>query len=308
MANFETEENLAKQVRRMLQDPKASALVENFAGQWLQLRNLKTASPDKALFPAFDEPLREAMQNESEHFFAAVMREDKSILDFIDCDYTFLNERLARHYQIPAITGDEFRLVRLKGGRRGGLVTQASVLTVTSNATRTSPVKRGKWVLEQILGTPPPAPPANVPLLAEDKKAVLSGTLRQRMEQHRSNPSCANCHSRLDPPGFGLENYDAVGAWRDKEGAFPIDASGKLPGGESFRGPAELKAILKTRHREFTRCLTEKLLIYALGRGIEDFDACTVDKIVEAVAGDQFKFNRLVLEIVKSDPFLKRRG
>ena len=188
------------------------------------------------------------------------------------------------------------------------MITQASVLTVTSNATRTSPVKRGKWVLEQILGTPPPAPPPNVPLLAEDQKAMLSGTLRQRMEQHRANPSCANCHSRLDPPGFGLENYDAIGAWRDKEGSFAVDATGTMPGGQSFRGPAELKAILKTRDREFTRCLAEKLLIYAVGRGLEDFDSCTVDKIVDAVAAGHYRFNRMVVEIVRSDPFLKRRG
>lgn len=304
---LQTEENLARQVRRMLRDPKAQALVDNFAGQWLQLRNLKAASPDREQFPTFDEPLRAAMQEESELFFASVMREDRSVLDFLDCDYTYLNERLARHYGVPGVVGDTCRRVKLKGQARGGLITQASVLTVTSNPTRTSPVKRGKWVLEQILGTPPPPPP-NVPQLADDKKAALSGTLRQRMEQHRSNPSCASCHSRLDPPGFGLENYDAVGAWRDKEGAYPIDASGKLPSGESFRGPGELKAILKSRKREFTRCLTEKLLIFALGRGLEDYDACTVDKIADAVAAGDYKFTKLVLEIVKSDPFLKRRG
>jgi mono/diheme cytochrome c family protein len=305
---LQIEENLTRQVERMLRDTKASALVENFAGQWLQLRNLKTASPDKTLFPTFDEALRQAMRQESEQFFAAVVRDDKSILDFIDCDYTYLNERLATHYGIPGVSGDTFRRVRLDGRRRGGLITQASVLTVTSNPTRTSPVKRGRWVLEQILGTPPPPPPPNVPQLADDKKAILSGTLRQRMEQHRSNTSCANCHSRLDPPGFGLENFDAIGAWREKEGAFRIDASGKLPGGESFQGPGELKAILKGRPREFTRCLTEKLLTYALGRGLEDFDACTVDKITSAVAAGHYRFHRLVIEIVKSDPFLKRRG
>ncbi len=302
-----TAENLVRQTRRMLGDPKARAIVENFAGQWLQLRNLLTANPDREQFPTFDEPLRVAMQQESELFFTAVIREDRSILDFLDSDYTFLNERLARHYGVPGVVGATFRRVKLQGRERGGLISQASILTVTSNPTRTSPVKRGKWVLEQILGTPPPPPPANVPQLAEDKKA-LTGTLRQRMEQHRSNPNCAGCHSRLDPPGFGLENYDAVGAWRDKEGAHAIDASGKLPSGEAFRGPAELKAILKSHKREFTRCLTEKLLIYALGRGLEDYDAGTVDRIAAAVAADDYRFNRLVLEIVKSDPFLKRRG
>ncbi len=302
-----TEENLARQTRRMLRDPKAQAIVENFAGQWLQLRNLITANPDREQFPTFDESLRVAMQQESELFFSSVMREDRSILDFLDCDYTFLNERLARHYGVPGVVGDTFRRVKLTGRERGGLISQASILTVTSNPTRTSPVKRGKWVLEQVLGTPPPPPPANVPQLAEDKQA-LSGTLRQRMEQHRSNPNCAGCHSRLDPPGFGLENYDAVGAWRDQEGTHAIDASGKLPSGESFRGPAELKTILRSHKREFTRCLTEKLLIYALGRGLEDYDVCTVDKIAAAVAAGDYRFNRLVLEIVQSDPFLKRRG
>jgi hypothetical protein len=302
-----TTDNLALQTRRMLRDSKAQAIVENFAGQWLQLRNLLTANPDREQFPAFDGPLRLAMQQESELFFSSVMREDRSILDFLDCDYTFLNERLARHYGVPGVVGDTFRRVKLEGRQRGGLITQASILTVTSNPTRTSPVKRGKWVLEQILGTPPPPPPANVPQLAEDRQA-LTGTLRQRMEQHRSNPNCAGCHSRLDPPGFGLENYDAVGAWRDKEGAHAIDASGKLPSGESFRGPAELKTILRSHQREFTCCLTQKLLIYALGRGLEDHDAGTVERIAAAVAAGDYKFNRLVLEIVKSDPFLKRRG
>ena len=200
--------------------------------------------------------------------------------------------------------------MRLKGRQRGGLLTQASVLTVTSNPTRTSPVKRGKWVLEQILGTPPPPPPAErAPARPSDKKAVLSGTLRQRMEQHRANPSCAICHNRLDPLGFGLENYDAIGAWRDKDGAFADRRLGQAARrARSFRGPGELKAILKTRKREFTRCLTEKLLTYALGRGLEDYDTCAVDRIVDAVAAGQYRFSRLVLEIVKSDPFQKRRG
>lgn len=247
------------------------------------------------------------MQRESELFFASVMREDRSILDFLDCDFTYLNERLARHYGVPGVAGDQFRRVKLKSHQRGGLITQASILTVTSNPTRTSPVKRGRWILEQVLGTPPPPPPPNVPQLSEDRKA-LSGTLRQRMEQHRSNPSCAGCHSRLDPPGFGLENFDAIGALRDKEAAHPIDASGKLPSGEAFQGPAELKTILKAHKREFTRCLTEKLLVYALGRGLEDFDQCTVQKIADAVAASDYRFSRLVLEIVKSDAFLKRRG
>jgi len=302
------DEVLEEQVRRMIRDPKSRAFVENFAGQWLQLRLLKTANPDRGQF-AFDEPLREAMQQESELFFAAIMREDRSVLEFLDSDYTFLNDRLARHYGVPGIEGPAFRRVTLKGKERGGLITQASVLTVTSNASRTSPVKRGKWVLEQILGTPPPPAPPNVPQLSDEKKDVLSGTLRQRMEKHRSDPSCASCHARLDPPGFGLENYDAVGAWRAKEGDFPIDASAKLPTGESFNGAAELKALLlKTRKDEFVACLTEKMLTYALGRGLEEYDACTVQKVAKDVSADQHRFSRMVLEIVKSDPFRKRRG
>jgi hypothetical protein len=303
-----TPEALTRQVSRMLSDPKAQALVDNFAGQWLQLRNLSTVRPDSTMFPAFDEPLREAMQKESELFFASVMRDDCSILDFLDCDYTFLNDRLARHYGISGVSGEKFRRVQLTGKERGGLITQASILTVTSNPTRTSPVKRGKWVLEQILGTPPPPAPPNVPQLESEQGEKLAGTLRQRMEQHRANPSCASCHNRLDPPGFGLEKYDAIGAWRDREGDSPVNASGKLPSGESFQGPGELKAILKSRQREFTHCLTEKLLTYSLGRGLDDEDTCAVDKIVDTVAADQYRFRRLVLEIVRSEPFLKRRG
>ncbi|AMV39406.1 DUF1592 domain-containing protein [Planctomyces sp. SH-PL62] len=299
---------LEEQVRRMIRDPKSQAFVENFAGQWLQLRNLKSVNPDPEQFKTFDEPLREAMQKESELFFASVLRDGRSLLDFIDCDYTFLNERLADHYGVPGVKGPEFRKVKLEGGERGGLITQASVLTVTSNPSRTSPVKRGKWVLEQILGTPPPPAPPEVPQLADDSNGPLVGTLRQRMEQHRSNPSCASCHARLDPPGFGLENYDAVGAWRDKDGGLPIDASAQLPSGESFQGPAELKKILKGRKAEFVRCLGEKMLTYALGRGLEDPDACTVEDLVKTVSADQYRLSRMVLEIVKSDPFLKRGG
>lgn len=302
-------EVLEQQVRRMIQDPKAEAFVDNFAGQWLQLRRLKDANPDRKQFTTFDEPLRDAMRQESELFFAAIMREDRSVLDFIDADYTFLNQRLAEHYGVPGVEGPEFRRVKLDTDRRGGLITQASILTVTSNPSRTSPVNRGKWILEQILGDPPPPAPPEVPLLADDDdKAILSGTLRQRMEEHRANPTCAACHSRLDPPGFGLENYNAVGAWRDKEGDNPIDASAELPTGESFNGPGELKALLKSRKGAFVHTLSEKMLTYALGRGLEESDACVVEAVSKAVAADEYKFSRMVLEIVKSDPFLKRRG
>jgi hypothetical protein len=300
---------LEKQVRRLLRDARSEALVENFAEQWLQIRNLKSANPSRKHFPTFDEPLRAAMEKETTLFFSAVMHEDRSILDLLDSDFTYLNERLAKHYGISSVKGDKFRRVSLrKTDPRGGLLTQASILTVTSNPTRTSPTKRGKWILEQILGAPPPPPPPDVPELKEDEATETTGSLRKRMEQHRTNPSCASCHARLDPLGFGLENFDAVGGWRTADGPLTIDASGTLPSGQSFQGPRELKAILKSRSQDFTRCLTEKLLTYALGRGIEETDNCAVDKIVDAVSKDNYRFSRLVLEIVRSDPFRRRRN
>ena len=301
-------ETLEAQVRRMLADPKANALVENFAGQWLQTRNLKILNPDKKRFPQFDESLRAAMLAESELFFRSILEDDRSILDFLDADFTFLNERLAKHYGIVGVKGDEFRRVALTGDRRGGILTQAAILTITSNPTRTSPVKRGKWILEQILGTPPPPPPPDVPELSDKKRDALTGTLRQRMEQHRSDPNCASCHSRMDPLGFGFENYDAIGAWRELDGKFPIDPSGKLPTGATFQGPKELKAILKAKEKDFARCLAEKMLTYALGRGLEGPDRCVVDQIVDAMGQDGYRSTSLVLGIVKCDPFLKRNG
>ncbi len=301
-------DHLEQQVRRMLADPKVEALVENFAGQWLQLRNLVTASPDLDKFPQFDESLRAAMRQETELFFAGILHEDRSVLEFIDADYTFVNERLARHYEIPDVTGDEFRKVPLDPSRRGGVLTQASVLTVTSNPTRTSPVKRGKWVLENLFGTPPPPPPPNVPELKEGDEAALTGSLRERMEQHRAKAACAICHNRMDPLGFGLENYDAIGGWRTQDGPFEIDASGELPGGQKFAGPQELKEILKGRKGDFLRCLAEKMLTYALGRGVEYSDRCTVKDIVAAVEEHDYRFSSLILAIVQSDAFQKRRG
>jgi hypothetical protein len=302
---------LEAQVRRMLKDPRSRALTDNFAGQWLQTRNLKGFAPDPALFPGFDEKLRAAMLKETELFFESVVREDRSVLDFLDADYTYVNERLAKHYGIPGVKGDEFRKVALTGAHRaarGGVLTQAAVLAVTSNPTRTSPVKRGKWVLENVLGTPPPPPPPGVEELKEGKDVELKGSLRQRMEQHRADPGCASCHRRMDPLGFGFENFDAVGAWRDRDGKHAIDPSGVLPNGQSFKGPAELKAILKGRSDAFARCLAEKMLTYALGRGVERSDRCAVDEIARNLAREQFRFSALVLQIVKSDPFQKRRG
>jgi hypothetical protein len=302
------EGNLDRQVKRMLADPKSQALIDNFAGQWLQLRNLKTVMPDRGVYPDFDDALRQAMQKETELFFAAIVREDRSVLDFIDADFTFVNQRLARHYGMNDVQGDEFRRVAVDPERRGGVLAQASVLTVTSNPTRTSPVKRGKWVLENLLGTPPPPPPDDVPPLAEDKGAALTGSLRQRMEQHRANAVCASCHKAMDPLGFGLENYDGIGAWRDTDGNFKIDPSGELPNGQTFSGPRQLKNILKGRQNEFLRCLAEKMLTYGLGRGVEYSDRCTLDDITRAMEQNGYKYSSLVLAVVHSDAFGKRKA
>jgi hypothetical protein len=301
-------DNLDAQVRRMLADGKSAALVENFAGQWLQLRNLKTAAPDKGTYPQFEPALGEAMRRETELFFTAVVKEDRSVLDFLDADFTFVNERLARHYGIADVKGEEFRKVPIDREQRGGVLLQASVLTVTSNPTRTSPVKRGKWVLENLLGAPPPAPPADVPPLAEVAAAEATGSLRERMEQHRAKPDCAVCHNRMDPLGFGLENYDGVGAWRTTDAGFAIDSSGKLPNGQSFSGPRELKQILLARRDDFVRCLAEKMLTYGLGRGVEYSDKCAVADIAKSMAQNDYKFSSLILAVVHSDAFQKRRG
>ncbi len=298
---------LEAQVRRMLADPKSAALVENFGGQWLQLRNLDNAKPDPDRFPAFDDGLRDAMRRETRLFFETVVREDRSILDFLDARFTFLNERLARHYGIPGVRGEEFRRVSLGGSQRGGILTQASVLTVSSYPTRTSPVLRGKWLLENILGAAPPPPPPGAEGL--DEAAVgVTGSLRQQMERHRASASCAVCHARMDALGFALENYDAIGAWRARDGKFPVDSSATLPNGKSFQGPAELKAILVADRDSFARCLTEKMLTYALGRGLERYDRAAVELIRRRLAADNYPFSRLVVDIAGSLPFQNRRG
>ncbi|MFO0926196.1 MAG: DUF1592 domain-containing protein [Gemmataceae bacterium] len=294
-----------EQVRRMLKDPKARALAENFAGQWLNLRPLSAFSPDPKRFPAFTPALRDAMLRETEQFFLHVVRADRSVLDFLDADYSFVNERLARHYGLKGVAGESFRKVSLTGTPRGGVVTHASVLAVTSNPTRTSPVKRGKWILENILGTPPPPPAPDAGELPADGE--LTGTMRQQMEQHRKNPACAACHQRMDPLGFGLENFDAVGAWRSRDGKFPIDAAGVLPDGSRFDGPAELRKVLLGKKDQFVHCLTEKLLVYALGRGTERNDRCFIEEIARATTKDDYRFTSLLIHLVKSDPFQKRR-
>jgi hypothetical protein len=299
---------LEQQVKRMLQDPRAAALADNFAGQWLTLRKLNDVTPDPGRFPTFNDELRKAMRTETELFFEAVVKEDRSVLDFLDGKFTYLNEPLARHYGVEGVTGKQFRRVELTGDQRGGVLTQASVLTVTSNPTRTSPVQRGKWVLEQILGTPPPPPPGAVPLLPDEQHGELKGTLRQRMEQHRKDPECATCHARMDPLGFGLENYDAVGRWRTRDGDSPVDSSGELPDGRRFNGPAQLIAILKAQKSQFVHSLAERMLTYAIGRGMESYDKCNLDAIVRSVAAKDHRFSALVTEVVLSDPFRKRRG
>lgn len=299
---------LEAQMKRMLEDPKSSALVANFAGQWLQLRSLEEIAPDATVFPTFDQSLRSAMRRETELFFEAAIREDLSVMDFLDARFTYVNGPLAKHYGIEGITGPEFQRVSLEGTDRAGVLTHASILTITSDPTRTSPVKRGKWILENILASPPPPPPPEVEALPEDEKSVASGSLRKRLEIHRANPVCASCHAKMDPLGFGFENFDAIGRWRTKDSGFDIDPSGTLPDGQTFRGPTELLAILKAKKVEFCRCLTEKMLTYALGRGLEYYDKCAVDSIVDAMAKNKYRLSTLFLQIAKSEPFLKRRG
>jgi hypothetical protein len=302
---------LPAQVRRMLASPKAQALVDNFAGQWLQIRSLETFAPDRKLFPEFDPALRGAMQRETELFFEHVMRENRSIFDFLTGDFTFVNARLAKLYGLafPATAApEEFQKISLVGTDRRGVLTQASVLTLTSNPTRTSPVKRGKWVLENILGTPPPPPPPNVPEL-DDKGRQLAGTLRQQLEQHRANPTCASCHARMDPIGFGLENFNAIGAWRERDGEAPVDAAGELANGDSFAGAVELTSLLaKTRRWEFVHCLAERMLTYALGRGTEYYDRPALDEIARRTEADGDRFAALILAVAESFPFQNQRG
>ncbi len=280
--------DLEAEVKRMLADPRAGSLVDGFAEQWLTLRRLAAASPDKDRFPTFDARLKDDMLRETQMFFETVMTEDRSVLDFVDGRFTFLNERLAKHYGIEGVSGERFRRVTLDGERRAGIFTQASVLTVTSHPTRTSPVRRGKWLLEQVLGSPIPPPPPGAGDLSDTEEAQKEASLRARTERHRRDPKCASCHQRLDPLGFGLENYDAVGAWREKDGAFPVDASGTLPDGRSFGRPSELRAVLRA-DPGFRRGFAEKLFVYALGRGLVDADAPTIRRVVDDAAASDHR-------------------
>ncbi len=297
---------LAAEAKRMLGDPKSRALVDNFAGQWLQLRDLSQMMPDPSKFPDFDGKLRTAMRRETEMFFETMIREDRSVLEFLNADFTYVNERLARHYGIPEVTGEEFERVSL-GRERRGVLTHASILLLTSNPTRTSPVKRGKWILDNMLSEPPPPPPADVPELEEGAETL--GTLREQMEQHRANESCAVCHRTMDALGFGLENFDAIGAWRDKDGQHTIDASGELPGGQAFDGAADLMRILVDEKKDqFCKCLAGKLLVYGLGRGLGSYDRCTVKDCVAIMEKNEYRFSSLVTAIVTSDPFTLREA
>jgi hypothetical protein len=299
--------NLDAEVARMLKDPRSRALVDNFADQWLQIRNLAAMTPDRKLYPGWDNELRDAMRQETELFFENIMRENRSVLELIDANYSFLNEKLAKHYGVEGVSGNQFQKVVFKDNKRGGVLTQGSILTITSNPTRTSPVKRGKWILENIVGAPPPPPPPNVPELAEAKEA--KGSLRERMEKHRENAMCASCHARMDPIGFGFENYDGVGKWRDRDGDYAVDAAGKLLSGEDFRNAGELKKILVDQKREdYLECLASKLLTFALGRGMEYYDRPSVDGIVKNLAKNQYQFAALVNGVVKSPAFQLRRG
>jgi len=295
------------QAKRMLRDARASALVTNFAAQWLELRRLDGVVPDPDRFPQFDPALRAAMRRETDLFLDALIRENRPLREFLDADFTFVNERLARHYGIVGVSGDAMRRVHLPRGARGGLLSQASILTLTSNPTRTSPVKRGKFILTEILGEPPAPPPPGVGTLDESEAALRSATLRQRLAKHRADPNCAGCHTKMDALGFPLERFDAVGAWRDRDGVQPLDAVGTLPDGREIDGPAALRATL-VADDAFLRCVAEKLLIYALGRAPTSDDRRALDRLTASLPGLDATFSDVVLEIVKMDGFRRRRG
>ncbi|MCU1257399.1 MAG: hypothetical protein JWO80_284, partial [Bryobacterales bacterium] len=298
---------LDAQVKRMLGDSRASALAENFAGQWLEIRNLDFVKPDPDKYLLWGPELRNSMMTETRMFFNYILQENRPLSEFLDAKYTFLNERLAKFYGIQSVTGPEFRKVELTGDQRGGILSQASVLTVSSYPTRTSPTIRGKYVLNNILGTPPPPPPPDVPAL-DASKVGSEVSLRKQLEEHRSNAACASCHSKMDVLGFGLDNYNGIGKWRLMDGKFPIDATGTLPGGKSFSTPAQMKAILLSEMPEFSHCVIEKLLTYALGRGLQRFDAPTVNEIQSKLAPSNYPFQSIVFEVVRSLPFQSRRG
>jgi hypothetical protein len=299
---------LERQVRRMLRDVRSQALVDNFASQWLKLGRLAGVVPDVDEFPDFDENLREAMQQETRLFVGSQLHEDRSVMDLVSADYTFVNERLARHYGLTNVYGSRYRRVALADGTRGGLLGQASILTATSYPNRTSPVLRGRWLLENLLGAPPPAPPPDVPALKENTADGEPRSVRERLEAHRKNPSCAICHVRMDPLGFSLENFDALGRWRTTSDGVPIDASASLPDGARFDGVAGLRTLLLNHREDFVRTFTERLLSYSIGRGTEPSDWPAVRKIVRETASEDHRWSSIILAIVRSTPFQMSRS
>ncbi len=299
---------LEAQARRMLKDPRIAALGEAFAAQWLNLRKLNTVNVDPATYKGFDEYLRQSMMTETRMFFDSVIAEDRKVTDFIEAKYTFVNEALAKHYGLSGVAGKDFQRVSLEGTPRAGLLTQASILTLTSNPTRTSPVKRGKWVLEQILNDPPPPPPPGVPDLPDaDPNGPTATTAREKLAQHLKNPVCASCHTRMDPIGFSLENFDGIGKWRASDGLAAIDATGELPDGTKFTGAAELRTLLLGKKSQFVKGLSEKMMTFATGRGIESADKCFVDEVAARVEKDGYKFSTLIAGVVSSEPFRLRK-
>jgi hypothetical protein len=301
-------EVLEAQARRLLGDYRSQALVENFIGQWLQLRGLATHKPDPKSFPGFTESLRAAMHEELALFLGEVVRKDRPLTDLIDADYTYLNEELARHYGIGGVEGPEMRRVTLQDRRRGGLLTSGAVLMLQSDPERTNVPRRGNYIAGTLLGSPPPPPPPDVPSLDQSRTEGKVQTLREILEAHRKRAECASCHAKIDPLGFGFQNFDAVGRWRDEEAGSPVDASGVLPGGRGFRGPVELKKILLERRDEFTKTLASSMLIYALGRGLQLEDECVLRDAQKAAAAGGYRFSSVVLTIVRSFPFRNRRN
>ncbi len=298
---------LDAQVKRMMTDRKAAAFADNFAGQWLEIRNLDSITPDPKKFPLWTPELKDAMRTETSMYFQHVLSENRPLTEFIDAKYTFLNENLAKFYGIPGVKGPDFRRVELTTDQRGGVLTQGSVLAVSSYPSRTSPTIRGKYILNNILGTPPPPPPPDVPAL-DDAKVGSEVSLRKQLEAHRNNAVCASCHSKMDVLGFGLENYDAIGKWRTVDGKFPIDVGGTMPGGKSFQTAAEMRTILLANMPQISRCLIEKIMTYAMGRGMQTYDNRTIDQINKDLAADGYKFQTLIYDVVRSLPFQSRRG
>jgi len=300
---------MTQQVRRMLADPRSNALVDNFAGQWLAMRNIRLVSPDQRVYPDFDDELRAAFHQETELFFQAMVREDHPVMDLLTADFTFVNERLARHYGIPNVYGSGFRRVTLQDEARKGLLGQGTILTATSRVNRTSPVLRGKWVLDNLLGVPPPPPPANVVATLIDKAADgRTLTMREQMDAHRSNPACSGCHSLMDPIGFSLDNFNGVGQWRTADAGTPLDTSGVLFDGTKFDGPLEFRKLLVDRESLVAHTVASKLLTYALGRGLESYDQPAVRGILRESASRNYRWSSLILAIANSTPFQMRRS